>query len=155
MTNDQRLAALKKLRKPNILEAFSTRDEFVDWQARVAPLLNFNSLYHSNFVAAADIAEHPSLSSSTINPSLARLDVLMKQAITELEHNLTVVEKTVESVTNPSELDFADICRRLRWKQWLTVATGVTGTFLIGFVAGRFRFFQNLFDLVWNTFVHR
>jgi hypothetical protein len=155
MTNEERLAALKKLRKRNILEAFSTRDEFVDWQAQVAPLLNFNSLYHSNFVAAADIAARPSLSSYTINPSLARLDVLMKQAITELEHNLTVVEKTVESVTNPSELDFADICRRLRWKQWLTVATGVTGTFLIGFVAGRFRFFQNLFDLVWNTFVHR
>ena len=84
MTKEERLARLKALRKPKILEAFSTREEFVDWQAEVAPLLNFNQLYYSNFVAAADVASHPNLSSYTINPSLARLDMLMKQAIAEL-----------------------------------------------------------------------
>src|SRR5438128_1592448 len=152
MTRKERLTALKELRKPNILEAFSTREEFVDWQARVAPLLNFNSLYHSNFVAAADIAAHPNLSSYTINPSLARLDMLMKQPITELEHDLSGAEQTKVPPRDSSELDFADICRRLRWRQWITLVTTAALIFLAGFLAGRFKFFQNLYDLIWNTF---
>jgi hypothetical protein len=117
MTKEERLNRLRSLRKPNILNAFSSREEFVDWQAEVAPLLNFHQLYHSNFVAAADIASHPNLSSRTINPSLARLDMLMKQAITELEHDLSVDEEIAPVQRDTAELDFAEICRRLRWKQ--------------------------------------
>jgi|SRR5438105_8466761 len=154
MTKEERLARLKALRKPKILEAFSTREEFVDWQAEVAPLLNFNQLYYSNFVAAADVASHPNLSSYTINPSLARLDMLMKQAIAELEHDLTLREETATEPRDTSDLDFAEICRRLRWKQWVTLAGTVVAIFLIGFLAGRFQFFQKLYDLIWNTFVH-
>jgi hypothetical protein len=154
MTKEERRARLKALQKPKILQAFSTREEFVDWQAQVAPLLNFNQFYYSNFVAAADIAAHPSLSSHTINPNLARLDMLMKQAITELEHDLTLVEETLAESPNATDFDFAEICRRLRWKQWVTVAGTIAGVFLAGFFAGRFSFFQNLYDLVWNTFIH-
>lgn len=127
----------------------------MEWQAQVAPLLNFNQLYHSNFVASADIAAHPGLSSHTINPSLARLDVLMKQAITELEHDLTISEEIAERVPNREELDFADICRRLRWSQWVGLLASAVGIFLVGFITGRLRFFQNLYDLVWNTFVQK
>jgi hypothetical protein len=153
MTREERLERLKALRKPDILSAFENRAAFVDWQAQVAPLLNFNDLYYSNFVAAADIATHPNLSSYTVNPMLARLDMLMKQAITELEHDLTRTDKPHE-MPNQSELDFAEICRRLRWKQWLALAGTALAIFLGGFFTGRFQFFQKLYDLIWNTFVH-
>jgi hypothetical protein len=155
MTREERLAELKALRKSDILEAFKNRAEFADWQAQVAPLLNFNQFYYSNFVAAADVATDPNLSSYTINPMLARLDTLMKQAITELEHDLTLVEESSTQVANGSDLDFAEICRRLRWKQWLTLGGGAIAIFLAGFFAGRFKFFQNLYDLIWNTFIQR
>jgi len=80
--------------------------------------------------------------------------MLMKQAITELEHDLTLVEETLAESPNATDFDFAEICRRLRWKQWVTVAGTIAGVFLAGFFAGRFSFFQNLYDLVWNTFIH-
>jgi hypothetical protein len=153
MTREQRLARLKELLKPDILNVFHSRAELVDWQARVAPLLNFNDLYYSNFVAAADVATHPNLSSYTINPMLARLDMLMRQAITELEHDLTRTEES-RQMPNQSDLDLAEICRRLRWKQWLALAGTAVAIFLGGFFAGRFEFFQKLYDLIWNTFVH-
>ena len=86
----ERALELKRLR--GIVQANGLR---VDSRERrkilgeIVPLLNFNDTYHINAQQFADILSRDGLSSSMYESCEGRLDVIMGQAITELEQNLT------------------------------------------------------------------
>jgi hypothetical protein len=90
MTNAERASELKRLRT-----RVQNGDLRADLHARrdllssIVLLLNFNDLYHVNAAQFADILTREGFSSSMYEGCEARLDVIMGQAVTELEHSLT------------------------------------------------------------------
>jgi hypothetical protein len=90
MDTSHRLQELKALRRSRITkDGFKSREEFTEWQARVAPLLNFNAFYYDNFIQFSSKVQLSGLSSGMYDYLLSQLDSLMAQAITELELDLT------------------------------------------------------------------
>lgn len=90
MTPAERAVELKQLRKR--VQAYDLRrnlHERRDLLAAITPLLNFNEFYYSNAVRATDLLSRPGLSSNAYEQAEAQLDVLIGQAVTELERNLT------------------------------------------------------------------
>ena|SRR5258708_5978746 len=90
MTKAERASELRRLRK--IVQNDGLR---VDARERrnilgeIVPLLNFNNTYHINAQQFADILSRERLSAGTYESCEGRLDVIMGQAISELELNLT------------------------------------------------------------------
>ena len=93
MTNAERASELKQLRAQLAGEDFRmdirTRRDIL---GRIVPLLNFNGVYHINAQQFADILSRDGFTSSMYESCEARLDVIVAQAINELEHNLTPPE---------------------------------------------------------------
>ena len=90
MTNEDRANELKRLRKQ--VQDGDLRSDIRERRnilAAITPLLNFNNVYYANALQTADILSRPGFSSNAYEQSEGRLDVLMGQAITELEHSLT------------------------------------------------------------------
>ena len=90
MTPAERAVELKQLRKR--VQAYDLRSDLPerrDLLAAIIPLLNFNEIYYSNALRAADLLSRPGLSNNAYDQAEAQLDVLIGQAVTELERNLT------------------------------------------------------------------
>ena len=90
MTNAQRASELKQLRTQ--VQDGALRTDLRarrDIPGRIVPLMNFNGVYHSNALQFADILSQEGFSSTMYESCEGRLDVLMSQAVTELEHDLT------------------------------------------------------------------
>jgi hypothetical protein len=90
MKNPERASELKRLRK--IIQEDGLRVEERERRnilGEIVPLLNFNSSYHINAQWCADMLSREGLQNTTYETCEARLDVIMGQAITELEKNLT------------------------------------------------------------------
>jgi len=92
MTPKQRLSALRQLRVPITPETFPTIESRRQWVAKVVPLLNFNNTYHDDVREAADIFSRPGFSSTMYDQVAARIELIIDQAITELENDLTPAE---------------------------------------------------------------
>ncbi len=90
MTNAERASKLTQLRAT--VQGGGLRTDLRarrDLLGSIVPLLNFNDVYHSNALQFADILSQEGFSSNMYESCEGRLDVLMGQAITELEHDLT------------------------------------------------------------------
>src|SRR5213080_3279818 len=90
MTNAERASELQRFRQQ--VQQGALRTELRarrDLLSRIVPLMNFNEVYHSNALQFADILSQEGFSSSMYDSCEGRLDVLMGQAVTEPEHDLT------------------------------------------------------------------
>lgn len=101
MNAAQREKALSELlsqheKDPNILRPMTSR---LRWLGEAVPLLNFNSTLHSNALQAADILSRPGFSNSMYSQMEGRILLLVRQAVTELKHNLTDREAGEKSPT--------------------------------------------------------
>lgn len=151
MDNSGRLKMLKELRRPNMAnETWKSHEQFGEWQAKVAPLLNFNSAYHRNFQELASKTLIRGLSSDMYVNLLSQLDSIVAQAITELEHDLTP-KPDPKQVAVPILTEEHGVwwffwhCKSATRLKFL----GLLGTvFLLGLALGSNRFFMQLYNLV-------
>lgn len=107
MDNNQILLKLKQLKIDDIDKSFSTHKEWNDWADNVAPLLKFNSLYYSSFMNSLQYIRIKALSSQTILPHLHNMVGIVKQAIIELENNITSPSKitnNIKSISSPEKV---------------------------------------------------
>jgi len=88
MKPKEQLAMLKSLDR-KINEPFKSQDDCINWANKVAPFLQFNSQYYETFLYHSNIINTPSLSGTTYGMSVKQMISTLKQAIIELEHNLT------------------------------------------------------------------
>ena len=90
MTNAERASELRRLRGHLGGKQFRMdlriRPEIL---GRIVPLLNFSQVYHTNPLQFADMMSQEGFSSRMYESCEGRLDVLVGQAINELEHDLT------------------------------------------------------------------
>jgi len=90
MTNAERASELRRLRGHLGGKQFRMdlriRREILK---RIVPLLNFSQVYHTNPLQFADMMSQEGFSSRMDESCEGRLDVLVGQAINELEHDLT------------------------------------------------------------------
>jgi hypothetical protein len=94
MNNATRLKLLAELRPKNGIEGFAKHRDFVEWQAKIAPLLNFNEFYYKNWINLSGPPSVPGLSSYTYDPLFSQMDNIIVQAITDLEHGLSQAPTT-------------------------------------------------------------
>ena len=142
---------LKELRRPNMAnESWKSHEEFAEWQAKVTPLLNFNSIYHRSFQEIASKTLIRGLSSDMYVNLLSQLDSIVAQAITELEHDLAPkpVSKqvAVPMLTEEHGLWWFFLhCKSGTRLKFL----GLLGSiFLLGLALGSNKFFMQLYNLV-------
>jgi hypothetical protein len=104
MTSSQRESALRELLSQheadsNILRPMSSR---LKWLGEAVPLLNFNPTLHAAALEAADILSRPGFSSSMYSQMEGRILLLVRQAITELKHNLSTAQDSEKAIARPS-----------------------------------------------------
>ena len=156
MTSAERAVELKRLRKR--VQAGDLRcdlPERRDLLAAITPLLNFNAIYHSNALQAADLLSRPGLSSNAYDQAEAQLDVLIGQAVTELERNLTTPPPPQPGLVPTSALTdehglwwFTRHCT-IKTRLWMfgsAVAILLTVT-TAAYCAGRNQFISQVIDL--------
>lgn len=153
MTDIERLEMLRELRSKNSLNCFKTHEEFVEWQGKVAPLLNFNQFYYNNFVRLSSTASIPKLSSYTYRPLFSQMQNLIIQAITELEYELTPPSPTQSSQTQTTNLLSSDhnllwYCCSASLHTRRELILFVLAIFSIGFLCGRNTFLRELYNLI-------
>ncbi len=85
MDNVTRLEMLRCLCPKRGAEALQTYRDVVEWQATVAPLLDFDRFYYSNFVRLGRVISTPGLSSQSYDPAFRQMESIIGQAITDLE----------------------------------------------------------------------
>jgi len=139
MDNATRLKMLRALRPKGGIESFATHRDFVEWQAKVAPLLNFNDFYHSNFIRFSGPASVPGLSSYTYDPLFSQMDNVIVQAITELEHGLTQpAPKPTMTLTNENGMWWFFQHCTTKTRGWIlaTIIALVGGALSVGYFAG-------------------
>ncbi|HLK57255.1 MAG TPA: deaminase [Chthonomonadaceae bacterium] len=118
MTDQERAAELKRLRA--LVQADELRVDLKERRnllSAITPLLNFSNLYHVNALQVVDILSRPGFSSRMYDHAEARLDMLMGQAITELEHGLTPASEPVganERISQISSIEVTDRSAMLR-----------------------------------------
>jgi hypothetical protein len=122
---------------------------------RIVPLMNFNEIYHSNALQFADILSQEGFSSSMYDSCEGRLDVLMGQAVTELEHDLTPPPPPQPGlVPTPTLTDehglwwFIQHCTpKMRWWMIVSAATILAAVITAAYFAGRNHFINQVIDL--------
>lgn len=67
-----------------VKEGWKTQKDCINWSNKVAPLLQFNNQYYTNFVAYAHRINIPGLSSLTIEPAINIMLSQLQMAIEEL-----------------------------------------------------------------------
>ena len=102
MDNSERLKRLKK-RLQEFDASFESQEACVAWAAQTAPLLNFNDRYHRSFANSAQCMDIRSLPSYTIVRHSNNMKSVVLQAITELEHGLTLNKKPKSGEVNYPE----------------------------------------------------
>lgn len=156
MTNSERAFELKRLR--GIVHAYGLRVESRERRnilAQIVPLLNFNDTYHINAQQFADILSRDGLSSSMYDSCEGRLDVIMGQAITELEQNLTPQPPPppglvpTPNLTNEQGLWWFFQHCTVKTRLWMIISAFVIlGTIIpASYFAGHNRFISQVIDL--------
>ena len=84
MDNATRLQMLECLRPKRGAEALQTHRDVMEWQASVAPLLEFDQVYYRKFVRLGDIISTAGLSSDSYDPAFRHMENIMNQAISDL-----------------------------------------------------------------------
>jgi hypothetical protein len=87
MDNVTRLQMLECLRPKRGAEALQTHRDVIEWQATVAPFLEFDEVYYRKFIQLSDIISTPGLSSDSYDPAFRRMESIMIQAITDLRQS--------------------------------------------------------------------
>ena len=113
---------LKTLRKledlRNIVDqqkGFNSKAEFLEWAARIEPLLAFNRSYQSRF--AADLSMiHANLSSQTATPLADRMRTTLFQAIEQLKHEIDTADEPqpIKASNSAKEYIHPDRMKELR-----------------------------------------
>ena len=152
MTPSQRLDALKRLRVPIRSDTWQTIEERRAWLAQIVPLLNFNSIYYTNALPAADILGRPGFSSNMYDQRAAQLESLIGQAITELEHGLTPTESPKEreiALTDEHGLWWFFQHCTTKTRGWMISIAAVIlgGAVTAAYFAGRSHFISQAIDL--------
>jgi hypothetical protein len=156
MTKAQRASELRRLR--GIVQNDGLR---VDVRERcnilgeIVPLLNFNDTYHINAQQFADYLSRGGLSASMYGSCESRLDVIMGQAIAELELNLTPAPPPqpglvpTSSLTNEQGLWwFSQHCTtKTRWWKIVSAAIVFGAVITSAYFAGRNHFINQVIDL--------
>jgi len=156
MTNAQRAAELKQLRTE--VQDGALRTDLRarrDLLGRIVPLMNFNGVYHSNALQFADIISQEGFSSSMYESCEGRLDVLMGQAVTELEHDLTPPPPPQPGLVPTASLTdqqglwwFIQHCTsKTRWWMIVSAATVIVAIITAAYFAGRNHFINQVIDL--------
>jgi hypothetical protein len=155
MTNAERASELKRLRAKvqngDLREDLHARRDLL---GSIVPLLNFNNLYHVNAAQFADILTREGFSSSMYENCEARLDVIMGQAITKLEHNLTPPPPPqrglvpTPALTNEQGLWwFIQHCTiQTRWWMFISAVAILGTTIAAAYFAGRNHFINQVVD---------
>jgi len=141
----KRLTAIKAIWQSGYAsKGFKSHEAFLEWQAQIAPLLNFNDFYYSNFQEFASKVHVKGLSTGMYEYLLSVLDSLVGQAVAELEHRLT----------QPDDIELGD-AHGLYWfwthatnktKMWLVMF--IVGIWSIGLALGNSHFFMELYNLI-------
>jgi hypothetical protein len=158
MVPSERADELKRLRAR--VQAGDLRvdvNERSDILAEIVPLMNFNDTYHLNAQQFADYLVQPGRTNSFYEAIEARLNVLMGQAVAELEHNLTppvpLSPGLVPTPTLSDEHGLLWFWHHCHWRvRWWLVAKGVFVACIligVGFALGRLNFFVEVWKL-WN-----
>ena len=156
MTNAERASELKSLRaqlggKDFRMNVRARRDVL----GRIVPLMNFNDTYHLNAQQFADIMCGGRFTSSMLESCEARLDVLMAQAITELERNLTPSPPPPPGLVPTPHLTneeglwwfFQHCTTKTRWWMIVSAVTVLLVTITAAYFAGRNQFINQVVDL--------
>ena len=85
MDNLARLQMLECLRPKRGAEALQTHRDVVEWQATVAPLLDFDDGYYHQFVRLGNVISSPGLSSDQYDPAFRQMDNIILLAISDLQ----------------------------------------------------------------------
>jgi hypothetical protein len=85
MDSMSRLQMLECLRPRRRAEALQTHRDVIEWQAAVAPLLDFDDVYHRSFARLGEIISTPGLSSDAYEPAFRGMESIMMQAIDDLQ----------------------------------------------------------------------
>jgi len=157
MTNSERASALKKLRAI-IQDGQVFRTDLRERRkilGAIVPLLNFNDVYHINAQQFADIMSQEGFTSSMYERCEGRLDVIMGQAITELEQNLTPAPPPPPGLVSTPNLTneqgiwwFIQHCT-VKTRCWIGSATLVIlgAAMAAGYFAGRNHFISQVIEL--------
>lgn len=86
MTGAERLETLRHLKEEMRHSEFRTSiQKRRDCLSKIVPLLNFNNVYYGNALPIADILGRPGFTSNMYEHAFARMDLIIGQAITELD----------------------------------------------------------------------
>lgn len=109
--------------------AFKSIDARTRWLGQAVSLLNFSATLYQNALAAADILTHPGFPAATYEQMEARILLLVRQGISELEHGLVPPQPKMGR-REPHTL----------WQWWKLASSeerfGMVGFFAIVFVVG-------------------
>ena len=91
-----KLKTLKKLEElrdlVNAQRGFRSKAEFLDWAARVEPLLSFNPLYQADFSVDMSMI-HANLSSQTAGPFADQMRTTLIKAIQQIKHEIDIADE--------------------------------------------------------------
>ncbi|MDE3084482.1 MAG: hypothetical protein KGJ37_04575 [Verrucomicrobiota bacterium] len=108
---------------------FQSIEKRTRWLNQAVPLLNFSATLYQNALAAADILSHPGFPDSTYEQMEARLLLLVRQGLNEMENGLTPPEPKIGK-KEPHTL----------WEWWKLASGperfGMVGFFAVIFAAG-------------------
>jgi hypothetical protein len=103
---------LKTLRKledlRNIVDqqkGFNSKSDFLEWAAKIEPLLAFNPSYQSNFSYDLSMIHAP-ISSLTATPLADRMRTTLRQAIEQLKHERDTADEPQPIKTSNSNKDY-------------------------------------------------
>jgi len=134
------------MRQPSFRGSIQSRR---DCLSRIVPLLNFNEVYYSNAIEVSDILGRPDFSGMKYEHAFARMDSMVGQAITELEHGLTPMPEPNPKV----KFELTDE-HGVWWFFWhsksrtqLKFLAVLGSVFLVGLGLGSNQFFMRLYNL--------
>lgn len=110
------------------------------------PLLSFSATLHQNAMAAADLFVRPGFSPNHYDQTEARIMLLVRQAITELQHGLTPVVD--EDARVKDEHTLISYWKKADWPERFGMLGVFGGIFVVGLLCGKVDFFRRLYDLV-------
>ena len=87
MDNATRLQMLECLRPKRGGEALQTHRDVMEWQASVAPLLEFDKVYYRKFVRLGAVISTAGLASDSYDPAFRQMENIMIQAISDLRES--------------------------------------------------------------------